>query len=126
MKLNWTLSCVMVVGVLVACTPDVKTPLQAAGQAASTPRAGGWSQADAMSPDVQEAARFAVQTFAVQNKSRILFKEVAQARQQVVAGLNYQLQLQVTQDGATRIAQTKVWRKLDGRYELTEWLWQDR
>ncbi|PUE10502.1 cystatin domain-containing protein [Limnohabitans sp. T6-20] len=126
MKLNWTLSSVMAVGVLVACSPDVKTPSEAAVQAASTQQAGEWSQADAMSPDVQEAARFAVQTFAVQSKSRVLFKDVTQARQQVVAGLNYQLQLQVTQDGAARIAQTKVWRKLDGRYELTEWMWQAR
>jgi hypothetical protein len=80
---------------------------------------------DAFSPDVQEAARFAVQTFAVQNKQRVLFKDVTQARQQVVAGLNFELQLSVTLDGTPRTAQAVVWRQLDGVYSLHSWIWLD-
>ena len=86
---------------------------------------GAWAPIDAFNPDVQEAARFAVQTFAVQNKVRVLFKEVTQARQQVVAGLNLQLQLQVTLDGAPKNVNVTVWRQLDGDYRLQSWGWVD-
>jgi hypothetical protein len=86
---------------------------------------GAWGPIDAFSPDVQEAARFAVQTFAVQNKQRVLFKDVTQARQQVVAGLNFEFQLSVTLDGTPRTAQAVVWRQLDGVYSLHSWIWLD-
>lgn len=87
--------------------------------------AGAWAPLDAFSPEVQEAARFAVQTFAVQNKARVLYKDVTQARQQVVAGLNFELELQVTLDGASRSARATVWRQPDGSYRLQAWDWLD-
>ncbi|WP_353238775.1 cystatin domain-containing protein [Limnohabitans sp.] len=87
--------------------------------------AGAWVPTDAFSPDVQEAARFAVQTFAVQNKARVLYKDVIQARQQVVAGLQLELDLQVTLEGKKRHAKAIVWRQPDGVYELQSWAWQD-
>ena len=86
---------------------------------------GAWGSIDAFSPDVQEAARFSVQTFAVQNKQRVLYKDVTQARQQVVADLNFELQLSVTLDGIPRTAQAVVWRQLDGTYKLQAWSWLD-
>jgi hypothetical protein len=86
---------------------------------------GAWGPIDAFSPDVQEAARFAVQTFAVQNKQRVLFKDLTQARQQVVAGLNFELQLAVTLDGTPRTAQALVFRQLNGVYNLHSWVWLD-
>lgn len=86
---------------------------------------GAWAPTDAFNPDVQEAARFAVQTFAVQNKQRVLYKDVIQARQQVVAGLHFELQLQVTWDGTPRTAQATVWRQLNGAYGLHSWVWLD-
>ena len=86
---------------------------------------GAWVPIDAFSPDVQEAARFAVQTFAVQNKQRVLFKDLTKARQQVVAGLNFELQLSVTLDGIPRTAQAVVWRQLNGVYSLHSWVWLD-
>jgi hypothetical protein len=103
-----------------ACSPDKPVdvpPTQA--------KAGAWAPIDAFTPDVQGAARFAVQTFAVQNKVRVLFKEVTQARQQVVAGLNLQLQLQVTLDGIPKNVNVTVWRQLDGGYRLQSWDWVD-
>lgn len=127
MKLNMssgTLFFVMAINTLSACSPAANAPSSEASEPASTTQAGGWSAADPLSSEVQEAARFAVQTMAVQSQSRILYKDVIQASQQVVAGLNYQLQLQVTQDGVARVAQAKVWRQLDGRHALTEWTWQ--
>jgi hypothetical protein len=86
---------------------------------------GAWGPIDAFSPDVQEAARFAVQTFAVQNKQRVLFKDLTQARQQVVAGLNFELQLAVTLDGTPGTAQALVFRQLNGVYNLHSWVWLD-
>jgi hypothetical protein len=113
---------------LLACSPE-KTEGLPAPQASSTvsaePVAGAWALTDAFSPEVQEAARFAVQTFAVQNKARVLFKEVTHARQQVVAGLNFQLQLHVTLDGALKNVNVTVWRQLDGDYRLQSWDWVD-
>lgn len=87
--------------------------------------AGAWAPADAFSPEVQEAARFAVQTFAVQNKVRVLYQEVTRANQQVVAGLNFELQLLVTLDGTKRSVLVKVWRQPDSSYRLESWVWQN-
>ncbi len=114
---------------LTACSPEPPVLLPAPESASSAgmagAMAGAWSSADPFDPDVQEAARFAVQTFAVQGQRRLLFKEVIQARQQVVAGLNLELHVQVSEDGAKRIARVAVWRKPDGHYSLTEWVWLD-
>jgi hypothetical protein len=103
-----------------ACSPDkpsVVLPAQA--------KVGSWVPTDAFNPDVQEAARFAVQTFAVQNKARVLFKEVSLARQQVVAGTQFDLNLEVTLEGAARNSKAVVWRQLDGTYKLQAWDWLD-
>ena len=133
LRLFWKTTCGLVLISLssVACTPaspSASSPAEtlASEQSREVSAAGAWSPSDPFAPDVQEAARFAVQTLAVQNKSRILYKDVQKAHQQVVAGLHYQLDLQVTQDGIPRIVHAKVWRKLDGRYALTEWAWLDR
>ncbi len=112
-----------------ACSPERPTASTITKpMAADTARpavAGAWVPTDAFSPDVQEAARFAVQTFAVQNKARVLYKDVIQARQQVVAGLQLELDLQVTLEGKKRHAKAIVWRQPDGVYELQSWAWQD-
>lgn len=115
----------MALSMLSACAPEGASPAAPTVPASATPLAGGWSEADPFKPEVQEAARFAVQTFAVQNKARVLYKDVSQARQQVVAGINLELRLQVTLDGVRRTAQAKVWCQSDGRYSLADWRWLD-
>jgi hypothetical protein len=115
----------MALSMLSACTPERASPAAPTSPANTAALAGGWSEADPFTPDVQEAARFAVQTFAVQNKARVLYKDVGQARQQVVAGINLELRLQVTLDGVSRTAQATVWRQPDGRYSLADWRWLD-
>ena len=92
---------------------------------AAMPMAGGWSLVDPYDPDVQEAARFAVQTFAIQNKTRILFKDVWQARQQVATGRRSELLLEVTQNGVRFRAKALVMHHHGGLYSLNEWVWQD-
>jgi len=104
---------------MTACSPEL--PAETASPAGT----GAWASIDAFSPDVQEAARFAVQTFAVQNKQRVLYKDVTQARQQVVAGLQFEMAMQVTLDGTHRRAQAVVWRQADGVYKLQSWAWRD-
>jgi hypothetical protein len=112
-----------------ACSPERPTASSITKpMSADTARpavAGAWAPTDTFSPDVQEAARFAVQTFAVQNKARVLYKDVTQARQQLVAGLQFELDLQVTLEGLKRHAKVIVWRQPDGVYELQSWAWQD-
>ena len=118
------LSAFLVCGLMAACSPE-KTASVSAPHSEAAQVAGAWAPADAFSPEVQEAARFAVQTFAVQNKARVLYKDVVKARQQVVAGLNFELQLQVTLDGASRSVSATVWRQPDGTYRLQSWSWLD-
>jgi hypothetical protein len=115
---------------LLACSPDKpeslpSTQSSGASTASAEAVAGAWALADAFSPEVQEVARFAVQTFAVQNRARVLYKDVTQARQQVVAGLNFDLHIQVSLDGAGRNANARVWRQPDGAYSLQAWAWLD-
>jgi hypothetical protein len=130
MRVFLKLLCALAVSVLLACSPDKPqwwpaTPASSVTMVSAEAVAQAWALADAFSPDVQEAARFAVQTFAVQNKARVLYKDVTQARQQVVAGLQFELDLQVTLEGAKRHAKVIVWRQPDGVYELQSWAWQD-
>lgn len=108
------------VGAVSACSSEQSAPLSMA-----QPHAGAWAPADAFSPEVQEAARFAVQTFAVQNKARLLYQDVTQARQHGVSDRHFELQLQVNLNGADRQAQAMVWRLTDGRYSLQAWDWLD-
>jgi|MesohylFT_1024984.scaffolds.fasta_scaffold18968_2 hypothetical protein len=130
MRVLCQLLCALTLSLFLACSPE-KTELWPTTSASSMstvsadPVAGAWALADAFNPDVQEAARFAVQTYAVQNKARVLYKDVTQARQQVVAGLNFDLHIQVTLDGASRNASAKVWRQPDGAYHLQAWAWLD-
>ena len=122
------LPCLMML-LLTACSPEPSVLLSASESASTAAKAaempGAWASADPFDPDVQEAARFAVQTFAVQGKRRVLFKEVNEARQQVVAGLNFKLRIQVSEDGVDHSASVTVWRHPYGRYSLSEWIWLD-
>ena len=116
------LSTVLAFSLMAACSPE-KPAAVSAPLSEAAPVAGAWAPADAFSPEVQEAARFAVQTFAVQNKARVLYKDVTQARQQVVAGLNFEIQLKVTLDVTSRRVSAMVWRQPDGSYRLQAWEW---
>ena len=117
-------SAVLFCSLITACIPEKPVSLSSPLSEA-VPVTGAWTRADVFNPDVQEAARFAVQTFAVQNKVRVLYQEVTRANHQVVAGLNFELLLQVTRDGANRSVRATVWRQLDGSYQLQAWAWLD-
>jgi hypothetical protein len=97
-----------------ACSPerpaDPSKTQPTTADAAKASVSGAWSPIDAFSPDVQEAARFAVQSYAVQNRARVLFKDVTQVRLQSVAGLKSEMQLLVSLEGVSRNARATVWR----------------
>ncbi|WP_350294474.1 cystatin domain-containing protein [Limnohabitans sp. Rim8] len=86
-------------------------------------QAGGWTQADNFNEDVQEAARFAVQKQAVLTQSRLIYKDVLSAQTQIIAGLNFQLKVSVTEQDLPRYARVTVWRNLQNQYSLTQWVW---
>jgi len=86
-------------------------------------QAGGWTQADTFNADVQEAARFAVQKQAVLTQSRLIYKDVLSAQTQIIAGLNFQLKVSVTEQDSPRYARVTVWRNLQNQYTLTQWDW---
>ena len=114
--------CALAMGLL-ACGES--EPLSAPSASVNEDMPGAWTSIDAWHEEAQEAARFAVQTYAVGQRSRVLYKDVLAAEQQVVAGLNFKLRLQVQHDKTVRRAQVTVWRQLSGQYQLTEWVWLD-
>jgi hypothetical protein len=103
-----------VVGILVVGTVQSS----AAGEAL----VGGYSEVPTTNEQVIAAAQFAVR--GGQWAAIISLVEILSAQQQVVAGMNYRLRLKVKVDGKVREAVAGVWRKLDGKHELTSWTWR--
>jgi len=98
---------------------------------AGTNLCGGWSEAFITNDWVTSAANFAIkaqeQVMSKENPVKpvsLSLTEIVQAKQQVVAGMNYGLRLKVKCDGVAREAEVIVWRKLNGEYVLTSWVWK--
>ncbi len=94
------------------------------------PLCGGFSEAKCDDQWVVAAAEFAVkaQAQAMSTAAKpvaLTLVKITQAQQQVVAGMNYDLTLQVKVAGAAKEAKARVWRKLDGTHELTSWTWAE-
>jgi hypothetical protein len=87
---------------------------------------GGYSEVPTTNEQVIAAAQFAATTQSISTESgpEITIVEILSAQQQVVAGMNYRLRLKVKVDGTVREAGAVVWRKLDGKHELTSWTWK--
>lgn len=96
--------------VLAALTPGVSAALP-----------GSFSPVSVTDAQVLAAAKFAVAA----RDAQLALQGVEMAQRQVVAGWNYCLTLKVADNGASRLAEAIVWRKLDGRHELTSWKWVD-
>jgi hypothetical protein len=74
--------------------------------------AGGYQSTETNNPDVRAAARFAVAS--VERRARL--RRVDAAQQQVVAGMNYRLDLTTSSGRRWRVT---VYRPLRGRMQLT-------
>ena len=84
---------------------------------------GGWSLVATNDPGVKAAAEHAVSAQAAATGEKLKLVTVQEARQQVVAGMNYRLTLAVDQNGNQTTAEAVIWAKLDGSYELSGWSW---
>lgn len=88
-------------------------PVVGGGSAAGGPAvAGGWSATQADSAEVKAAAAYALHML---NRPTATISTIDNASQQVVAGINYRMELTLS-DGS-RWAVT-VWRKLDGSFDM--------
>ncbi len=81
---------------------------------------GGFSTVDVNDERVQAAAKFAVAE-RVKAKDAVVLDKVVKAARQVVAGMNYEMELSVKVGDKTKTAQVRVWAKLDQTHELTKW-----
>lgn len=95
----------------------------ALAQAEPAALAGGWSPVGLQEDAVLRAARFALQEQSRQTPGGLKLLAIKHARQQVVAGTNYSMNLMVKSEGKKRLAIAVVWVKPDGSMELTRWHW---
>lgn len=97
---------------------------------------GGYAKASVTKKDVQEAAAYAIKAQAKtmqgqeeKRATKLELVEILTAEEQVVAGMNYRLKLQVKVNGKEKQADAVVWwqpwRKPDP-YQLTSWKWNDQ
>ena len=84
--------------------------------------AGGYGDAE-INNEIKSAALFAVQTQTKRENKQLELVEISKARQQVVAGMNYQLELTVKSAGSLYRANVIVFRSLNATYQLTSWQW---
>lgn len=87
---------------------------------------GGIMRAPADDEMVVEAAEFAVERVMYEDgeAADITLRRVRRAGQQVVAGMNYYLVLDVASGRRVRMLEAVVWRRLSGEHELISWEWR--
>ena len=87
---------------------------------AKPPVPGGYSE---VKPDEETkvAANFAVGEISKKLNEPLALKGIVSAERQVVAGLNYRLELDLIKSNKPFRVLAIVWRKLDGSMELTSW-----
>ena len=96
-------------------------------QTAPPIKVGAYDEIEPTNADVIAAANFAVKMQAKKQRANIKLVAVNYATRQVVAGMNYQVCMNVeTTDRKTKIAapqnvQAIVYRNLGGKYKLTSW-----
>jgi hypothetical protein len=87
------------------------------------PVAGGWISIALQEDMVLKTAKFAVFEQSRRMHSNIRLLSIKHARQQVVAGTNYSMNLMVQAEGKHHLVIAAVWVKPDGNMELTRWHW---
>ena len=94
-----------------------------AGEPVQQAQADGWRAADLQDDKVVKAARFALQEQARHSRAAIKLLAIKHARQQVVRGMHYSMNLMLQTEGKRRLVIAVVWTKPDGSMELTRWHW---
>lgn len=96
-------------------------PLFATDPPANTAQiCGGYSLAP-IDPEAREVATFAVTTEAKATGKSLQLVKVVRVEKQVVAGINYRLQITVKEEGQLTPVEVIVWRRLDNSLSLTAW-----
>lgn len=96
------------------------------------PRVGGFSAGAVTNEEVVAAANFAIQAQGEELRksaptSTLSLVSIAHVEQQVVAGMNFKMTLNVQHDGKARQAEAVVWWQAWNReapYKLTKWTWK--
>jgi hypothetical protein len=83
---------------------------------------GGYS-ATALTKDVKNAAEFAVREEAKRERAVLKLSGISKAERQVVAGINYRLDIRVNEKERIRNAKVVVFKDLKSNYGLTSWAW---
>lgn len=87
---------------------------------------GAYTKAEADDSEVAAAANFAMntreKTLRKSDKdATVALLEIIKASKQVVAGVNYKMQLKVSVNYKEQLVEVVVWKKLSDEYELTSW-----
>ena len=83
---------------------------------------GGYFAA-AITEDVKTAAEFAVQEQSKRETATLKLSNIFKAKKQIVAGVNYRLDIAVKANGSERKAKVVVFKDLKSHYKLTSWEW---
>ena len=83
---------------------------------------GGYSVVG-LTEDIKAAAEFAVQEQAKRDAVVLKLSDIAKAERQIVAGVNYRLDVVVKRSGSARKARVVVFKDLKSHYKLTSWEW---
>jgi hypothetical protein len=83
---------------------------------------GGYS-AVGLTHDIKAAAEFAVQEQAKRDGVVLKLSDISKAERQIVAGVNYRLDVVVRRSGLARKARVVVFKDLKSHYKLTSWEW---
>ncbi len=86
---------------------------------------GGYGDTSTTNPNVVAASNFAVKQGAKKSKIKVTLVKIEKARIQIVAGLNYEVCLEVRvkrgRKFVTEYAKAVVYKDLQNRYSLTTW-----
>lgn len=87
---------------------------------------GAYGDVSAQDEQVLKAAAFAVEAQSKVERSSIEFQKVLSASSQVVAGMNYRMELQVMHKGQVKTAEAVVYHQawVKRPYQLTTWTWK--
>ena len=113
-------------------TTITSTGLCAAGPAVRERLVGGYSDTSVTNAEVIAAAEFAVTAQTAEMRkgdpaASLTLVKILTASQQVVAGMNYRMDLKVKAGGVERAAEAIVWWQAWNRqtpYRLTSWTWK--
>lgn len=117
-------------GLIVGCFMALGSVAVHAADRGSMP--GGYSAATTTNEEVVAAANFAIKAQAEELKksvpaSALSLVSIERAEQQVVAGMNFKMTLNVKHEGKPRQAEAVVWWQAWNReapYKLTAWTWK--